>query len=133
MALNEDKTVTIGDITKKEVRIMVKRHHDFSKKHPEYQEKTHVKCVWFPIDEIEYIYKQSIKEGADGIRVYFGNYPEKDLSGKLYPNPHTNTVVFVSTKNGHQDYFTEEIYEMSPENRGEQCYPTCTGVEFKDE
>lgn len=122
--MNQDEEVfTFANISKEEVRTMVRTHHDFSKKDPKYDYSTHVKCVWFPRAQIEHIASRLVTENASGLRVYFGRYPNS-----------TNTVIFVSTGNGKKDYFKEEYQlDMLPENRGEQCQPTCDGVEFINE
>jgi len=112
---------------------MVKQHHKFSKKNPDYKLTPNVRCVWFPCEQVKYIYERLKAENADWLRVYFGRYPKKDTSGKDFDHPDTNTVVFVSTKVidgvSRVDYFDEKI-NMIPQNRGEQCEPSCNGTEL---
>lgn len=118
----DEEKYTFGNVSKGDVKNMVKAHHDFAKLH-KHDESKYVRCVWFPKDQIEYIFDRLKKEHASGLRVYFGRYVDS-----------TETVVFVSTGKDREDYFTEEIQiPFAPLNRGEQCQPTCEGVEFINE
>jgi hypothetical protein len=98
------------------------------------------RSVWFDIKQIHRIdslLKDEESKGmkTDGIRIYFGTYPQKDLHGKAYDYPFQNTVIFVSTKDSiadnqhyHQNYYDHpEVHPMVPENRGELCEPNCKG------
>jgi len=116
-----------------EVKEMVATFHDYELKHPQYDAGTHVKAVWFSIDDIQRMCQRLEKEGADGLRVYYGRYPN-DVSNFVEPKPHpnTNSIIFVSTRKTeegveHSDYFVE-LHPITPENRGEQCQPHCGGV-----
>lgn len=118
----DEKKYAFGNVSKDNVKNMVKSHHDFAKLH-NHDESKYVRCVWFPIGQIEYIFDRLKAENASGLRVYFGRYADS-----------TETVVFVSTGKGRQDYFTEEIqHPFISQNRGEQCQPSCEGVEFINE
>lgn len=130
------KLTTHFGIPYSELETMVKTYKAHAMKHPDYQaEKYHVKSIWFPIAQINDICQKLNDEGADGLRVYLGRYPA-DVNGfeDPKPEPNTNSVVFVSTgldDDGNPapktDYFIDEV-PMLPENRGEQCQPTCNGV-----
>ena len=127
--------VTYSGIPESEVKTMVETYQTFSEKHPDYDPNTHVKCIWFKIDEIAGLIDQAKKEGADGIRIYLGRYPA-DVSKFVKPTPRadTNSVILVSTgldENGNKaakaDYFVDIVHAV-PANRGEQCQPDCDGV-----
>jgi len=123
-----------GRISESDVKAMVKKHYANSSNGNGFDPNTHVKSVWFPINQINYMQSQLQAEvatmGADGVRVYFGNYPKIDSTGKPFPNPDSDTVIFVSTYwdgINHVDYFTE-VNTFDPQNRGEQCQPHCGGT-----
>jgi len=127
----EKQDVVITSIPFEEVEIMVKGYADHTKEDLDRLTNKNVKSIWFPLDQISRITKQLEKEGADGLRIYFGRYP-KDVSKFEDPKPipETNSVILVSTKahNGyHQDYYTN-LSPLVPENRGEQCQPQCQGT-----
>jgi hypothetical protein len=132
MNKNEKPLFSVGGLSQSDVVTMVKRYYANLANPPAFDPKTYVKSVWFPKKEIDYIQSQLGIEGGDGVRVYFGNYPDADSSGTAFPNPSSNTVIFVSTKwdgTSHVDYFTEtETPHFDPENRGEQCQPNCGGT-----
>ena len=121
------------DATKEMVKIF-KAH---SKKHPSGTNST---SVWFPVKQIELMMDRLIKENADGVRLYFGQYSDKVIAElNKDPNAHPipknyagrNTIVFVSTKESggiQKDYFEnlkilEAAPPMEPENRGILCPP----------
>lgn len=125
----------VARIPYSEVKEMVTTFHDRAKKHPEYDEATHVKAVWFSLEDIQSMCKRLTNKGADGVRIYFGRYPA-DVSKYIEPKPtpKTDTVIFVSTRTTeqgveHSDYFVDMPHPMVPENRGEQCQPHCGGVD----
>jgi hypothetical protein len=112
-----------GEISVKEAHEMVKA---FDAANPG---KT--KSVWFSLQRIEsmltLLYQESLRgAGTNGIRLYFGQYPEdydqpKEWAGK-------NTVIFVSTylkDKMNVDYFKHLPVPppMFPENKGEICPP----------
>jgi len=123
-----------GNLTEQDVRVMVQRYYDSLKNPPPFDPLTYVKSIWFGLDQINYIQSRLVTENTDGVRIYFGNYPQYDSDGKAFPNPYTNSVIFVSTyadgvdpQTGtklHKDYF-DEIQHMIPQDRGEQCQPNC--------
>lgn len=126
--------IGVARIPYEEVKEMVTTFNTLAKNHPEYDEATHVKAVWFSLEDIQSMTKRLTEEGADGVRIYFGRYPA-DVSKYVDPKPlpNTNTVIFVSThvnEKGvkHSDYF-DDVHPMIPENRGEKCQPHCGGVD----
>lgn len=125
------ESFTLTSTSEKEFRTMIRTYSAHVAKRSEYDEKKEVRCVWFPIEQVNNIAKRLKREGADGLRVYFGRYPTDvgDFEDPK-PLPDTNTVIFISTKKNekgeHEDYFTGE--PMIPENRGEQCQPNCGGT-----
>jgi hypothetical protein len=138
---DQEKLFTIANIPAEELQIMAKEYRRHARKHPDYVKGDHVKSVWFPIGQIVKMCGQLMTEGADGVRIYFGRYPENLANFKgenLVPN--SNTVILVSTqKEGklHKDYFkaisvNAKAIDIEPENRGEQCQPHCDGTGVDD-
>jgi len=89
------------------------------------------RCVWFSMERIRTLDSLLKKEksdglGTDGIRIYFGTYPQYCKPGVNHPHAFRNTILFVSTKDSlqkfHRDYFTTTVH-MIPENKGELCPP----------
>ena len=118
-----------------EVVIMAREYRDYAKRHKEYDPNKHVKAVWFDVEKIHQMCEDLIKEGADGVRIYFGRYPENvSQFEKPLPKPGYNSVVFVSTMkiNGvpKTDYYTHKL--IDPLNRGEHCQPECEGADVDD-
>jgi hypothetical protein len=128
------KKMSLNGIPHSEVETMVETYHTYCKKHPDYDEHTHIKCIWFPIRQINDLCNKIETEGGDGLRIYFGRYPnDVSLFEPPLPAADTNSVILVSTGKDDSgkitpknDYFVDE--HAAPENRGEQCQPTCTGV-----
>lgn len=115
------------------LRQMIVNYRMHAARHEDFNKTPHVKSVWFNDAQVKKIIKSYEDEGADGLRIYFGRYPD-DLSA--YPgldNKHqqTNTVAFVTTHNGGSDNF-KSGFMMDPENRGEQCQPNCRGEQLND-
>jgi hypothetical protein len=135
--MKTQELMTGTGIPQSEVEIMVETFHAYEKLNPGFDPTMHVKCVWFPIDEITTFVKTLNDENADGLRIYFGRYPN-DISKFIdpKPRPNTNSVILVSTQKGTNgigktDYFVpldKAFLPVAPENRGEQCQPTCDGV-----
>jgi len=131
-------------ITREEVKLLVAEYNR-STQHIDGKSKT--KSVWFKYEVIEDMFKQLKAErennvGTDGLRVFFGTYPEVDPQGNRYEFQKRNTVVFVSTKEAiaddgkvyHKNYFdhpasTEKGLLSDPINRGELCEPNCNGAD----
>lgn len=134
MEKENKKMVSLAGIPYSEVYAMVQTYHDHAAKQPGFDYHQHVRCVWFPVDQILTLAEKLRTEpGADGLRVYFGRYPTdvSEFENPL-PKPDTNSVILVSTRVNDKgvprcDYFSD--MPMVPENRGEQCQPHCGGTD----
>jgi hypothetical protein len=131
--MEESKSHALSGIPFNEVFAMVEAYHTHSSQQVDFDMAKHVKCVWFGIDQITGMYNKLISEKADGLRIYFGRYPD-DVSkfDNPKPIPNTNSVILVSTQVNdmgvpRSDYFTD-LNPAVPENRGEQCQPHCGGT-----
>lgn len=119
--------------TLKEATLMIKNYRAYAERNPDFKLKPHVKSVWFSIDQITSMYEQLKKEGANGVKVYFGRYPsDVSIFDDPKPIPNSNTVVFVSTKaDPTNPQARTDSYEVI-ENRGMQCEPDCIGDSIDD-
>lgn len=105
-------------ITKKEVVRLVKKFKKSGEKH-------NTKAVWFSLNDINEIAKliENLNDPAtgktgDGVRLYYGRYPDNANDGS---KGNKNTILFVPTysKDGgstHHDYISaEEVKKLSDE------------------
>lgn len=107
-----------GKISKKEVVRLLKKFKKSGEKH-------NTKAVWFSLDEIREVIKliENLNDSAkgktgDGVRLYYGRYPDYASDSS---KGNKNTILFVPTysKDGdgiHHDYISaEEVKKLSEE------------------
>lgn len=92
--------------------------------------------VWYSIDELQEFIATAQKNGADGIKMYFGAYSEEVAKDETYED--RQTIVLVATKNklaeNGQPYDksihinTENGNQILAYNLGRMCPPFCGGV-----
>lgn len=114
------------------VKMMVARYKKTYESDPSY-----TNSVWFPIDQMHDMTKLFKSEGADGIRIYLGQYSSEAIqiaNRNMGPSEHAipekyknrNSIVFVSTRNQNgaprSDYFSSKFLG-EPQNRGLLCPP----------
>ena len=125
-------------ISYEEAVSMVKHYRAYMEMNPVFDAKTHVKSVWFSMEQLTKIYERLKEESSNGLRVYFGRYPD-DVSDFSDPKPiaNTDTIILISTKanglerDGSDDGSNDDDYDLI-ENRGEQCQPHCGGITIDD-
>ncbi|MBL7731951.1 MAG: hypothetical protein JNM88_12290 [Chitinophagaceae bacterium] len=81
-------------IPKEEVNLRVKKFMDL--KHPlltSAMGKEETKSAWYSLEQFEQVMREMYYQNADGLRIYFGAYPESDpvYGGQL-------TIIFVPTR-----------------------------------
>ncbi len=94
---------------------------------------------WYSIEELENFISTCKKHGGDGVRIYFGAYPEDFQANPQYAG--RQTLVFVGTKRKETERgeIDKDIYLQS-ENRsrilayniGKICPPNCGGTKDPD-
>lgn len=115
-------------------------------------EKT--RSVYIPLTKLDSLCaamdaQRKIDGITDGIRVYFGRYPEFQPDGKTpYEHAYHNTIILVSTKTTrilprgqkdsisiHLDYYGSgnkkialHMFALDPQNRGDLCPNICDGA-----
>ncbi len=92
--------------------------------------------VWYSIEELQEFIATAQKNGADGIKMYFGTYSEESTKDELHED--RQTIVLVATKNkltGEGKPFDKSIHintekgsEILAYNVGRLCPPYCGGV-----
>lgn len=104
--------------------------------------KTDTKAVWYTKEHISHLLEEMNKVDADGLRIYFGSYGEKEqFGGQL-------CLLMVMTKaegNSHKDITIEDSNDFKARsiddmqsrdfNVGSPCPPICDddGMEFPKE
>jgi hypothetical protein len=89
--------------------------------------------VWYGMDELQDFMQAAEQHGADGIRMYFGVYPEQ--FNKMPQAGSRQTIVLVATKNradANGNIVSKHIYRQTEEgmqllafNVGLPCPPCC--------
>ena len=92
--------------------------------------------VWYSIEELQEFIATAQKNGADGIKMYFGTYSEESTTDELRED--RQTIVLVATKNKLTEDgtpFDKSIHintgngsQILAYNVGKICPPFCGGV-----
>jgi hypothetical protein len=92
--------------------------------------------VWYSIEELQEFITTAQKNGADGIKMYFGTYSEETAKNEAYED--RQTIVLVATKNKLTEngtpfdksihINTEKGSQILAYNVGRICPPLCGGV-----
>jgi hypothetical protein len=91
--------------------------------------------VWYGLNELQDFLNKAREHGADGIRMYFGAYPNQYEKNSAVSNQQTLVLVATKTKadasggtvNKHIYYQTEQGMEVLAFNMGSICPPFCGG------
>ena len=122
-------------ISKKEVVRLVKKFKKSGEKH-------NTKAVWFSLDDVKEITKliENLNDPAtgktgDGVRLYYGRYPDYAIE---MAKGNKNTILFVPTysKDGgstHHDYISAEEVKKLSEEIGDPDNPQEEGGGMDDE
>lgn len=89
--------------------------------------------VWYGLNELQDFINKAREYGADGIRMYFGVYPNQYQKNPAVSNQQTLVLVATKTKsnaaggrvNKHIYYQTEAGMEVLAFNMGSICPPFC--------
>ena len=91
--------------------------------------------VWYSVEELEEFLETAKRNGADGVKMYFGVYKEDTAKEESYEE--RQTIVLVATKNKTMENgrtFDKNIHinttkgpEILAYNSGRICPPTCAG------
>ncbi len=90
--------------------------------------------VWYSVEELKEFLETAERNGADGIKMYFGTYSKESAKDEMYED--RQTIVLVATKNKETENgnVDKSIYiqsgnktEILAYNIGKLCPPYCGG------
>ncbi|MBS1600167.1 MAG: hypothetical protein JST75_18210 [Bacteroidetes bacterium] len=135
----EKKSLKVGKLVGSEHVEMVTANYKKERWAPNSERigKSDSLSVWFSAEELEEYIKMIQKNGADGVKFYFGAYPENFQERPEYSGRQTIVMVATKSKETENGIVNKDLYVRNNGtltvmglNMGSLCPPYCGGFSF---
>lgn len=139
MITNDKKTLRVGKLVGSEHVEMVTSNYKKERwiHNSERIGKSDSLSVWFSVEDLEEYIEQIKDNGADGIKFYFGSYPENFEVKPEYSGRQTIVMVATKSKETENGIVNKDLYinnngnlTVMGLNMGSLCPPYCGGFSF---